>query len=235
MLPAMKRTVGIIGLLLAAVFAAGCPRKPASSSSSASETKFAPVLTGLPVEMTVKQRTTTAVPGSDDAVRLTVDDITRGQVMVSLTNRDGGVLLGQTSLASGKSAAFRHHGGAYNVTVKELSNALIGEDFATLTISAAAAALSEREKIERLLAHIAVMEGAAFIRNGSEHDAADAASHLRTKWEAADDDGKMTAEQFVERIASKSSLSDEPYRIRLKDGAEVGAGEYLRQQLEAMK
>lgn len=216
----------MIVLLLAAALTVACSRKPAAATAPAP-----PKLPGLPVEMTVKQRTTTAVPGSDGAVQLTVDDIARGQVMVSLAGRNGGVLLGQTSLERGKSAAFIIDGENYALTLKDLNKALIGEDSATLTISQGPETLTESAKIERLLAHISSMEGATFIRNGSEYKPADAAAHLRRKWNAADDDGSMTAVTFIDQIASKSSMSDELYRIRLPNGTEVAAGEYLRKQL----
>lgn len=217
-------------VLFAGVIPAGCWRKTAPPVSSGTSK-----LKVLPVEMTVKQRTTTSVPGSGGAVQLTADDITRGQVMVSVSGKDGGVLLGQTSLERGKAAVFKVDGESYTLTLKTLSNAIIGEDFATFTVSQEAAPLAENARIERLLAHISSMEGATFIRNGGEHTPADAASHLRTKWKAADDDGTMTAAAFVAEIATKSSMSDEPYRIRLKDGPEVAAGDYLRAQLNAQK
>jgi hypothetical protein len=226
----MKTHAGITGLLLAGLVTTGCSRKPAAATAAT-----VPKLPGLPVDVTVKQRTTTPVPGSDGGIQLTVDDITRGQVMVSLAGLECGVLLPQTSLEPDKTAAFKLGGENYTVKLKALNNALIGEDFATVTISQGTATLTESAKIERLLAHIGSMEGTTFIRNGSEHAPADAVSHLRTKWEAADDDGSMTAAAFVEQIASQSSTSDEPYRIRLADGTEVAAGDYLREQLKAQK
>jgi hypothetical protein len=84
--------------------------------------------------------------------------------------------------------------------------------------------------VERLLQEIESAEGVVFIRNGAEHSAKDAAAHLRSKWNAAGGEIK-TADDFIDKIASKSSLSGEPYRVRLADGKVVLAGEYLREKL----
>jgi hypothetical protein len=163
---------------------------------------------------------------------LTVDDITRGQVMASLVDKDGRPVLAPTSLKKGDSATFTLGEKIYSLTLNDLNNALVGEDFATLVISAGpvVGAMSERDKIERLLSLIEQADTDVFIRNGVEHSAKDAADHLRSKWQAAG--GEIaTAEEFIVEIATSSSLSDEPYRVRTADGNEVSASEYLRAKL----
>ncbi len=109
---------------------------------------------------------------------------------------------------------------------------------AWLTVAAASAnvqdPLSEREKIEYLIDHIANLEDAAFIRNGEEHSAEDAADHLRTKWRNAGSRVK-TAVQFIEQVASQSSLSGDPYLIRFADGRDVKSGEYLAEILAKLE
>jgi hypothetical protein len=91
----------------------------------------------------------------------------------------------------------------------------------------------EDARIDALLAHVASLDGATFIRNGGEHDAKKAAAHLRMKLDKAGERVK-TAEQFIDGIATKSSLSGKPYRIRLRDGTEKESGPYLHRQLEAI-
>lgn len=99
-----------------------------------------------------------------------------------------------------------------------------------------AAALSQTEQIERLLAAIAALDGARFIRNGKDYSPADAAAHLRRKWQsarrsAADDD----AVQFIDALASTSSVSGQPYRIRFADGAETTVREFLNGELARLR
>jgi hypothetical protein len=188
-------------------------------------------LTNLPVEMTVKQRSTTVVPGSEGQLVLTVDDITRGQVMASLATAAGDAVLPARSMSADEDATFRFGESSYLLTLKELNNALVGEDFASFIVSdSSGTTLAEEDKIELLIAGIAELRGATFIRNGAEHTAAEAADHLRRKWRAAGDE-IVTAEQFIEAIGSKSSTSGEPYQIRMADGEVMEAGEFLRKRL----
>ena len=93
-----------------------------------------------------------------------------------------------------------------------------------------AAAMTEAEKIEHLIDYIAGLKGAVFIRNGSEHSPAEAAKHLRDKLRRAGSRIK-TAEQFIEHLASKSSMSGEVYRIRFQDGTERPSGDVLTEEL----
>jgi hypothetical protein len=226
-----RRSVFLLAVVL--VVSAGCD---SGRSSRQPAQQKVPKLSGLPADVTVSQRSTTVVPGSDGLLRVTIDDITRGQVMTSLAGKDGGVVLAATSLAAGDKAAFRLGEQTYELTLKELNNALVGDDFAIFTISLSAeeGATSEAANIEQLLAAVAAAQGDVFIRNGSEHTAAEAADHLRTKWKAAG--GNIaSARQFVDEIASTSSLSGEPYRVRRADGTEVSASEYLRDKLEQIE
>jgi hypothetical protein len=59
-----------------------------------------------------------------------------------------------------------------------------------------------------------------YIRNGNEHDAAEAADHLRLKYRR----GKRyadTAENFIDRLASESSWSGDAYQMRCGETTEA--------------
>jgi hypothetical protein len=99
--------------------------------------------------------------------------------------------------------------------------------------AAVPAAPSESEKIEQLIASVQNLQGAVFIRNGSEYGGAQAASHLRMKWKKAGNRVK-TAEDFIEVCASGSYMSGKKYQIRFADGHSVDAGQYFREQLQKM-
>lgn len=94
--------------------------------------------------------------------------------------------------------------------------------------------LSEAQKIEALIASVEQLRGAVFIRNGSEHDAVKAAGHLRRKLDYA---GKRikTAEQFIQYLATGSSISGKPYRIRFADGRSVESAAYFHEQLRRLE
>ena len=191
-------------------------------------------LAEVPVSMTVRQRSTTVVPGSNDVLQVTIDDITAGQVMVSVAKKKGDVLLPLTSLRSGETKTFKLGRTEYQLKVKSLRNQLIGDDFADLEIGLAPDGKSEPEKIEKLLAALAALEGAKFFRNEKEYSIGETIEHLRIKWKAADDE-VTTAEQFIEHVASKSSVSGKPYVIRLDEKTVVPAGVYLRARLREIE
>ena len=76
--------------------------------------------------------------------------------------------------------------------------------------------------------------GCTFIRNGSRHDAENAASHMRLKYRR----GKRyatTAELFIERLASKSSFSGKPYAIQCPGSDAVPSAEWLTARLQEFR
>jgi hypothetical protein len=93
--------------------------------------------------------------------------------------------------------------------------------------------LTEAQKIDKLIAYIADTE-AKFIRNGNEYSGVDAAKHLRMKREKA---GKKitTAKQFIDYLASKSSMSGEPYLMKFKNGSTLPVRDILYHQLKKLE
>ena len=89
---------------------------------------------------------------------------------------------------------------------------------------------AEDQRIEALLVHLAAQKDLRFIRNGSDHDAATAVKFLRGKWDRQRAAIK-TARDFVEKVASKSSTTGQPYRLRFKDGTEQDCSAYLSELL----
>ena len=71
--------------------------------------------------------------------------------------------------------------------------------------------------------------GCEFYRNGSWHDSKAAQDHLRYKYEWLAQHGQIrTTEDFIEKAATRSSLSGQPYKIRCGGGLEVATNEWLR-------
>lgn len=193
-----------------------------------------PSITGLPVTMKLKQRSTTAIPGSNDKLTISVDDITDGQVMVTLVGADGKPVMGARSLQSRGTAPFEFDGTTFTLAVDKLDDSLLGDDYATITISQGGTQGSaEMQKIELLIAKVETLNGAVFIRNGKEHSPADAAKLLRHKLGSLDP-ATVTAGQFIEQAGTKSSTSGEPYKIRFPDGRTILSADFLHEKLKEL-
>ena len=93
---------------------------------------------------------------------------------------------------------------------------------------ALAAPPTEAERIEAVLKMIEQSK-VIFIHNGGEHDAKAAAGHLRSKVKRA---GKAvkTFDDFVDGLATKSSMSGKPYQVKLEDGSVEPLAKWLRAQ-----
>jgi hypothetical protein len=90
--------------------------------------------------------------------------------------------------------------------------------------------LTEGQKIDRLVAYVAGLEGAVFIRNGKEYGPTEAAKHLQDKRERAGS-RVNTADDFIRLCASHSILSGDAYLIRFADGRTRTAEDVLREEL----
>lgn len=88
----------------------------------------------------------------------------------------------------------------------------------------------QSRRIEQLIVSVQQLEGAKFVRNGSEYDGKEAAAHLRLKLRNAGS-RVQSAEDFIDLCATKSYFSGQPYRIVFPGGKTVPSGEFFRQQL----
>ena len=95
-------------------------------------------------------------------------------------------------------------------------------------------AYTEQQKTDHLIIFVRNLKGATFIRNGSEHTPAEAADHLQFKREKAGT-GLKTARDFIEKVASKSSMTGTPYIIRFANGKEFPASMVLTNELNKLE
>lgn len=78
--------------------------------------------------------------------------------------------------------------------------------------------------------------GCRFERNGAWHDAEDARAHLQRKYDTLlRRDLVDTAEQFIERAASRSSMTGRAYHVRCGTGPVREAGPWFREQLQRVR
>ena len=97
------------------------------------------------------------------------------------------------------------------------------------TLLGTAQAADSDPEVEYLLEFVE-QSGCDFERNGSVHDSADAADHLRLKYRRG---GKYVnnADQFIDRLASESSWTGKKYTVTC-DGVTEPSGEWLHRALE---
>ena len=86
------------------------------------------------------------------------------------------------------------------------------------------------ESIKFLLDYVAKSD-VTFIRNGQEHNAQEAANHIKTKYEHFKGEIK-TPEDFIRLAASKSLQTGKPYLVRTKDGKEMRLDKWLTEALK---
>jgi hypothetical protein len=76
--------------------------------------------------------------------------------------------------------------------------------------------------------------GLEFIRNGDAHASPEAAYHLLMKYNNTKK-RLSTADEFIDHVASKSSMSGKPYFIRQKDGSEIPVSDWLHAELKSYR
>ena len=100
-----------------------------------------------------------------------------------------------------------------------------------LTVASAAPPAIAQTEVNYLLGFIE-SSGCEFYRNGSWYDSKRAQAHLRDKYQMlAAADQITTAEDFIEKAATKSSLSGRPYQVRCSGGEAVTSNQWLRDVL----
>jgi len=183
-------------------------------------------------EVTVTQRSSKEVPGSDGYLRIRIADISAGQALVEVRGCDGIAFVEETSLRAGEEVRFRLGEEEYALRMEKLKNFLIGDDFAAFSISNATPLevdpQREREKIRRLI-EILGSSGSRLICGDREYAAPEAAQVLARKYDAVRDEVR-TLDEFILKVASRSWISGREYRIRTPDGRERTARVWLREE-----
>ncbi|EVT72886.1 hypothetical protein X548_10825 [Stenotrophomonas maltophilia 5BA-I-2] len=102
-------------------------------------------------------------------------------------------------------------------------------------VASAAPSADARREIAQL---IGSLDGSQcqFQRNGSWYGPADARSHLQRKYDYLLKKNMVdTAEQFIERAASQSSMSGKAYRIRCPGKPEQTSAAWFGARLQALR
>ena len=104
-----------------------------------------------------------------------------------------------------------------------------------LTLAAASPTPAATSDVDREVAHLiqfVQQSGCRFYRNGSWYPGEKAGQHMRLKFDYLEQRGEITsAEDFITKAASRSSMSGEEYRVRCGNGADTPAGVWLKNEL----
>ena len=74
--------------------------------------------------------------------------------------------------------------------------------------------------------------GCKFYRNGTWNDSKIAQTHLRDKYKFLIAGNLIsTTEDFIEKAATGSSISGQPYQVKCSDGVAVTSNQWLRDEL----
>ncbi|MCL1633858.1 DUF5329 domain-containing protein [Luteimonas sp. SX5] len=102
-------------------------------------------------------------------------------------------------------------------------------------VPAAAAQADAQAEIAGLIAALDASD-CRFERNGKWYGAAEARSHLQRKYDwLRKRNMAATAEQFIERAASESSVSGRPYHVQCPGQARQASADWFRQQLRRLR
>jgi hypothetical protein len=113
----------------------------------------------------------------------------------------------------------------------KIVSALICTALALSAASAAPPSESAVQEIEHLLGSLST-SGCQFYRNGKWYPSGKAVEHLRMKYNyLLEKDLVNSAEQFVERAATRSSRSGKPYQVRC-GGDPVPSAIWLTRELQ---
>ncbi|EJL76984.1 hypothetical protein PMI12_01954 [Variovorax sp. CF313] len=105
---------------------------------------------------------------------------------------------------------------------------------ASALLAHATPSATEEKLIDTLIQRVSKMSAMVFMRNGSEYNAADAAKHMQAKYDHFKKE-LVTAEDFIERCASRSEMTGQAYKVKLTDGMVRDANEFLNSELRALR
>jgi hypothetical protein len=105
---------------------------------------------------------------------------------------------------------------------------------AAAALAQATPSASEQKLIDTLILRVSNMKTMTFMRNGDEHNAANAAKHMQAKFDHFKDE-IVTAEDFIDRCASRSEVTGKPYQVKLSNGVVKDAKEFLTAELHTLR
>ncbi|MCH7721324.1 MAG: DUF5329 family protein [Planctomycetes bacterium] len=177
--------------------------------------------------VTIYQRTTKEIPGSQGQLFLQIGDVTAGHVLVTVRDARYKRIIDMAAMRRHDSVSLPLDDAEYRLVLDQLVNLLTGRDYAVFSLMDVEA--WRQDKIERLLSAIENTD-AVFLRADREMPGPMFAAHLRQKLGVTRGQ-PFSVDDFIERVAGSSWSTGQPYQVRLPDGQQIEAETWLRQQL----
>ena len=174
-----------------------------------------------PPRLTIPQRGSDTIPGSDNTVHIFIGDITGGLAEMNVIANNRGTLVSET-VQEGDTVGFALDGKEYVVVVSEFRLRLTGQDRGVFVVRRAEDPPTEEEKIGRLIA----AAGAAKAVVTTESDTPSAEEYLRSLWRTRR--SKVTTAQELVRQAANQT-------VRFPDGKESALDAWLSAELKKLK
>jgi len=104
-----------------------------------------------------------------------------------------------------------------------------------VSIARAEPPVNVQREVNFLLSYIG-RSGCEFYRNGTWSDSKTAQTHLRDKYNYLVAGNQInTTEDFIEKAATKSSLSGQSYKVRCNGSSTVSSKQWLRDELTRIR
>lgn len=121
------------------------------------------------------------------------------------------------------------------MNLRPIVTALLAPAWLWMPPAQAAPPTSVQVEVSFLLGYVEG-SGCEFYRNGSWNDSRAAQAHLRDKYKVLLARNLVdSAEQFIDRVATQSSLSGEAYRVRCNGGSTITSQQWLREELARLR
>ncbi len=178
------------------------------------------------INITVVQRDEAVIPGTNDFLVLSIGDITGGQVLTEIYDKNGNKVLETISMKEGESVTFSLGKERYELFLFRLVNFLIGDDFAVFSITKTENL--RKVTIEDLLKAIK-HSNIIFIRNDKEYTGIEAANYLRLKWQSKAPNISDPID-FINSICTRSESTRKLYKVKLNNGKIIPARHWFLEQ-----
>lgn len=91
----------------------------------------------------------------------------------------------------------------------------------------------QKQEVEHLINYLET-SSCLMIRNGGSHEGAEAAKHVRRKYNYFRDDISST-EEFIELSATRSTMSSKPYEVHCPGEPPMNSADWLLAELEVYR